>query len=90
MALLGSYSELRNLIHRGHRSNAHVTPSMRVTLKVWDAVHLKVENQIPNLPKPRYGKIPVYLTSTLFQIRSYGPDMGLRLGDSGSGTVDYL
>lgn len=42
-ALLDSYSELWNLVHRGPRSNPNMTPSMRTTLLVWDTVRLKVE-----------------------------------------------
>lgn len=41
-ALLGSYAELRNLIHRGPRSNSRVTFPMTTTLKVWESVARQV------------------------------------------------
>lgn len=37
-ALLGSYTELRNLIHRGPQSNPRITLPMSAKLKVWDTV----------------------------------------------------
>lgn len=42
VVLLGSYAELRNLVHRGPRSNPQVTQPMGATLKVWDTVNKKL------------------------------------------------
>lgn len=38
VAILGSYTKLRNLSHRGPRSNPKITLPMKTMLKVWDAV----------------------------------------------------
>lgn len=66
-ALIGSYAELRNLVHRGPRSNADVTCPMKTTLKVWDTVNklfLGPDNWSPATPLwgnprlPHFHSIP--------------------------------
>lgn len=52
-AILGSYTELRNLIHRGLRSNPKITLPMKTTLKIWDTVNkqlIKLEEWSPTTP----------------------------------------
>lgn len=44
-ALLGSYSELRNLIHKGPRSSPKISVPMKTTIKVWDTVNAKLGTQ---------------------------------------------
>lgn len=50
VALLGSYSELRNLVQQGPWSNPNMTAFMRTTLRVWETVQMKVEK--PNSWSP--------------------------------------